>query len=111
MANEGFKGDCVLVEKLSVGAGPNGAPVLLANVQFASEDGTVHAVAQHSFLLDAEADEHGIASAVSDLLRLITKRVEALHFERPRDSIYSPVAGIAEVMRHALDDDGLGTQG
>ena len=99
MSNEGFKGDQVRVEKFSVATGPGGAPVLVVSIQFASEDGTVHAVAQHSFLLDPEVSTDPLAPAVAEVMRLITRRVEEVHFTRPNNASSPVFQGIAESLR------------
>lgn len=112
MANEGFKGDRVLIEKLAINPGPAGAPVLVCSVQFAAEDGTVHAVATHSFLLDPEVATDGLVAAVAELMRLLTKRVEAAHFLRPNDAETPIFKGIAETLRGMpKSPDEPGTQG
>ncbi len=113
MPNSGFRGDRVLIEKLSVAPGPSGAPVLTCHVQFAAEDGTVHAVAQHSFLLDAEADERGFTPLVSDLVDAVTKHVESIHFSEPQAAERSVLRGIAETLRGEMSTskDEPGPQG
>jgi hypothetical protein len=112
MANEGFKGTRIQIDTLTIGAGPTGVPVLKVGVQFASEEGDIHAVASHNFLLDSETSTDGIAPAVAELIRLVTKLVEAKHFIRPNDTESPVLQGIAESLRGkpSLPDE-PGTQG
>lgn len=112
MLNDGFKGDRVQIDKLTIGPGPNGAPVALVSVQFAAEDGTIHAVAQHSFLLDPEVATDAVALAATELLRLLTRKVERIHFHRPSEVESSSMRGIMESFRAMPDTpDEPGSQG
>jgi hypothetical protein len=112
MANAEFKGDVVRIEKLTIAGGPAGAPTLVCSIQFTSQDGTVHAVAQHSFLLDPEVSTDGLVPAVAELMRVLTTRIEAVHFARPND-VENPIfQGIAEAVRAMPKaPDEPGTQG
>jgi hypothetical protein len=81
-------------------------------VQFANEDGTVHAVAQHTFALDPERNEDGLVQAATELLKAVTKKVERVHFARPNDSEDTVLQGIAEALRATPKaPDEPGTQG
>jgi hypothetical protein len=112
MANEGFKGEQILIDRMAIDSGPGGVPVLSCSVQFAGADGTVHAVATHKFLLDAEVSTDGIAAAANELMRLVVKRVEAMHFVRPNDTESQVLKGIAETLRSTSQPpDEPGTQG
>lgn len=109
MPNTGFKGTEVLLSRLTL-MSSNQTPVLAVEVQFASPDGTVHAVCEHSFPLLAE---EALGAAATELVRLITQKVESLHYAEPRD-VQSPVlTGIAETLRSTprSPDDEPGTQG
>lgn len=112
MANEGFKGDRINIGKLTIQANPAGIPVLQCAVQFTGEDGTVHAVANHSFLLDGEVTTDGLAVITAELLKVVTKLVEMAHFLRPNDQPGPVFQGIAEII-HAMPTatDEPGSQG
>ena len=112
MANEGFKGSTILIDKLTVSAGPGRSPVLGCSVQFAAEDGTIHAVAQHSFLLDPDVSPDDLVPVVADLMQRVTKRLEDIHFQQPRDRQNPVLQGIAETLRAMpRSPDEPGTQG
>lgn len=112
MANDGFKGTRVMIDRLSVEPGPGGTPVLSCSVQFGDDDGVIHAVANHSILLDPEMSTDGIAPLVNELLQRVTKKIEALHFTRPHSADNPVLKGIAETLQAPrTDSDDLGTQG
>jgi hypothetical protein len=113
VSNRNFRGTVVQIDSLTLTAGPAGAPVLKASVQFASDDGAVHAVASHSFLIDRETNTDGLAPAVAELIRLVTKKVESLHYEQPNESEDEVVVGIVEALKAktAESPDEPGPQG
>lgn len=114
MANEGFRGSRVLVDKLSIAPGPGGIPVMTCHVQFASDEGSVHAVARHEFVLDQEVDAGDeVSVAARELLKRCIKRIEGLHFARPDGQQQGVLRGIAETLagEAAKTSDEPGTQG
>lgn len=112
MANEGFRGDRILIQSLGISPGDGGLPLLTCSIAFSNEDGTIHAVAQHRLLLDAEGDSTGLVAAVTELMQRLTRRVEALHFTRPNETEASVLKGIAEVLGVApTTPDEPGSQG
>lgn len=98
MANQGFRGDVVLITRVAVNAG-TGVPVLECSVQFASDNGTIHAVATHQFPLDPELDPDGLAAATNELLARVRRRVEAQHFREPHETERSLLQGIVETLQ------------
>lgn len=112
MINTGFRGTVVLVERLTIAASQGGPPTIQASVQFAAEDGTVHAVAHHSFLVDPEAPGDELVPALRELIQAVTRRIETIHFSEPRESEQRVLLGIAETLRAASSaTDEPGTQG
>lgn len=111
--NEGFLGAVVSIDRVTIEAGPAGIPVLTANVQFAGEEGTVHAVCAHQFILDPEQPADPCAAAARELMRHLVARVEAMHFRVPasQTGAQQVLRGIAETLREAPNDgDEPGTQ-
>jgi hypothetical protein len=113
MANSGFRGDRVHIPSITIKE-VNGLPMLSCAVHFTSEEGAVHAQAAHNFALDVGLpDDAGLTPAAQELLALVIKRVEALHFKAPNDSGTAVLQGIAETLRSQVltSSDEPGTQG
>lgn len=113
MPNEGWKGDNVQIDHCAIGE-EGGKTVLTVHVQFAAEDGTVHAIARHNFLVDPEVQTDAITTFVVELLKALREKVEAIHFAQPRgrDTENPVLKGIVESLREATaGSDEPGTQG
>ncbi len=114
MPNAGFRGAIVRIPDLTIRAGVEGMPVLQCTVQFAAEDGAVHAMAKHTFPLDADLPDDGLVAAAQQLLVALVRRVEGLHYTSPRDGgdEDTVLRGIAEVLAsqeergHTSDEPG-----
>lgn len=110
MPNAGFRGNTVQIQKLSIEAGSGGVPMVRCSVQFAAEDGTVHAVAEHNFILDLDTESPNLAELVRSLFKEMTKKVETIHFEKPSDHMGAS-RGISELLRDSpAAPDEPGTQ-
>ena len=114
MANESFRGTRVLIDKLSIAPGPGGVPVMTCAIQFTSDEGVVHAVAQHQFVLEqAVGPQDELTAAARELMQRLIKRVEGLHFVRPDGHEQDVLRGIAETLAGTSPrtSDEPGTQG
>lgn len=112
MANQGFKGTKIHIDTLTLSNGPTGMPTLKVGIQFVSEDGIVHAVAQHAYVVDPEVSTDALPVALSEVLRLVTRRIERDHFDTPHDAKTEAFVGIAESIRSKTGaSDEPGTQG
>jgi hypothetical protein len=114
MPNTGFLGERVRISELTILEGGNDTPVLSCNVQFTSDEGVVHGIAKHRFPLDAELNnDGGLSLAAKELLAIVVKRVEAMHFRQPHESGAAVLRGISETLRSqgTTSSDEPGTQG
>lgn len=110
MSNQGFKGVVVQIQEVTIKAGPAGLPILDAAIQFASEEGVVHAITRHALQLDPTEDPLGLSAAARELFLGLTRYIEAMHFDSPLSaSRPATIKGILESLRP--DSDEPGTQG
>ncbi len=104
--NQGWKGSVVGIDRCSIGQ-EGGKTVISVGVQFLSEDGTVHAVCNHSLLLDPEVQTDEVATSAVAFLQALKRRVEELHFAQPQSSVNTVLTGIAESLAREGDDPGI----
>lgn len=114
MANSGFKGAVVLLERVEL-LGTSEVAGIAVNVQFADSEGRVHGVTAHKISLNKESDPD-LYEAAEVLHNLLKERITALHFTDPdggaRVTKEEVAHGIRESLRGGADTpDGVGRPG
>jgi hypothetical protein len=107
--NSGYKGSRVGVTKATI---ENTS--LTYEIQFVDEDGVVHGIMRHGVPLDNESE---ISLKANELLDILRKRAEGMHFASPTDgalpSAIGGPRGIGESLGNTgqTSDEPDGTQG
>ncbi len=102
-----FKGTILALEKINIIGGDEAASVV-CRLQFLDQHGHVHAVHTHKLALPMEKEPE-LNDAVNQLIRVLTKTFERLHYNDAGDHASSAISrpiGIAEALREDLNTTG-----